>query len=464
MAAWLLICASLPSLAAEPIEITASLDLTNGCARPGAYVPVRLKATNPADRAAAEVRVDPGGPVDTVAPWPLGPGAGGETVVPVFYAGGELRLALEFRDAAGRTVTEARLAPLAPRVLGQDTALVSIGPGDPEPDPSWQEGLLRALGAESLVFVRQPPEAFALSRRCGLLDARVQYDPSGKKPTAVLLRRPRQEAPELVQPEVYRLFGSRLWSAAQRLRLWLWLAVFALAAGAAALALWRRALVGAAVLIALGAAAGVALWSFGGLRAAATIEARVFHVEPGRPEVGLEHLACLESRGGAAARFVAEQTDGRPLPVPVLAASEDLFRPLFTLHAGTDERVQARAGRALVRTLGLTAPPAGLPLEKGRAPSIAVVARRADYVAGLVVNGNRASDASGHTQTLDAWAAKWRASADADLAYAGRSLAWWDRHRRGGQESAVLVWWRDAPAGPSDDGLRLPALAVYPAR
>jgi hypothetical protein len=79
------------------------------------------------------------------------------------------------------------------------------------------------------------------------------------------------------------------------------------------------------------------------------------------------------------------------------------------------------------------------------------------------VRGDQATDASGRTQTIDAWAVEWKSSDDADLAYAGRSLAWWDKTRREGDKPVLLVWVADPNSGWGDAERprRLPALFVY---
>ena len=100
------------------------------------------------------------------------------------------------------------------------------------------------------------------------------------------------------------------------------------------------------------------------------------------------------------------------------------------------------------------------PLEKPPAN----LANRADVVAALVVRGSQATAADGRSQPIDAWAVQWKTGGDADLAWAGRSLAWWDRHRRSGDGPFLVAWIRD-PAPPPPPGIdvyeRLPAMVVY---
>ena len=83
----------------------------------------------------------------------------------------------------------------------------------------------------------------------------------------------------------------------------------------------------------------------------------------------------------------------------------------------------------------------------------------------LLVEGDRATDAAGKTQPVDAWAVEWQGSKDPDVAYAGRSLAWWKKDRQEGDGPWILAWWHDPlPADQQGKGHeRLPALVVYSA-
>jgi hypothetical protein len=87
---------------------------------------------------------------------------------------------------------------------------------------------------------------------------------------------------------------------------------------------------------------------------------------------------------------------------------------------------------------------------------------RSDLVAALLVEGDRGKDAAGKTQSLDAWAVEWQASKDPDVAFAGRSLAWWKKARQEGEGSWILSWWHDPlpAAEASENHERLPALVV----
>jgi len=389
-------------LYAQSVDVTASLAVTHGYAHPGSYVPVKLKATNNSRDTVTELRLSSGSPVDVVAPWQLPPGESGEKTVPAFYLGGELRLAMEFRNAASKVIAQAAPDSLSPRVAPQ--------------------------GAEPA----------------------LTPFPAG--------------ADEVVQPDAYRLLSLRPWPAEERLHLWLWLAVFTLAALVVGVVLpRRRAIAAAAALVALAAAATALIWTFGELREARIEEARVFYVGGGRPQAALEHFAVLASRGGEVARFALGKGGQLPLPLPLLASSEELFQPLATLHLGDEAWVETRRPQAIFHILDRAQPPLDLKIEKGAQPDLAAIAKRADVVAALYVDGDRAADAAGKSQALGAWSVEWKSSADPDLAYAGRSLAWWDRARREGNGPALLVWCRDPlPPGekPSENRTRLPAVAI----
>jgi len=391
-------------LYAQSVEVTASLAVTDGYARPGSYVPVTLKATNNGHETVTELRLSSGSPVDIVTPWKLAPGESGEKTVPAFYVGGELRLALEFRSAASKVIAQAEPAALSPRAAPQGAA----------PD--------------------------------------LKPFPAG--------------ADERVQPDAYRLLSMQPWSAQERSDLWGWLAIFSLAAlVVGVMLLRRRVIVPAVALILLAVAATAFLSFFGELREARVEEARVFYVGGGRPQAAMEHFAVLASRGGATAKLALGKGGQPPLPLPILASSEDLFQPLATLHLGDEAWIESRGRQAIFHILDRAQPPVALgDIEKGAQPDLAAIAKRADVVAALYVDGDRASAAAGKSQALDAWAVEWKSAADADLAYAGRSLAWWDRARREGDGAALLVWCRDPlPPGEaqSENRTRLPAMAVY---
>ena len=387
---------------AQTVDVTAALEITDGYVRPGAYVPLTLRARNMTDKALASVRLSSGGPVDVVAPWQLAPGESGEKTVPAFYVSGELPLTLEFRNAASLVIAQDTLAALSPRVLPQDAT------PDLKPFPAGTD--------------------------------------------------------EMVQPDAYGLLSMQPWSAEERSDLWGRLALFTLAAlVVGVMLLQRRAIVPAVAFIVLAVAATAFFSFFGELREARVQEARVFYVVGGRPQAALEHFAVLSQRGGVVARFALGKGGQPLLPLPILASSEDLFQPMATLHLGDEAWVETRSRQAIFHILDRAQPPLDLKIEKGSRPDLAAIAKRADVVATLYVDGDRATDAAGKSQALDAWAVEWKAAADPRLAYAGRSLAWWDRARREGDGPALLVWWRDPlppGAASSENRTRLPAMAI----
>jgi hypothetical protein len=385
------------------VDVTASLTVTDGYARAGAYVPVTLKATNNSREPVTELRLSSGSPVDVVTSWQLAPGESGEKTVQAFYVSGELPLTLEFRNAASRVIAQNTLAALSPRVLPQGDA--------PALNPF----------------------------------------PAGTD--------------DMVQPDAYQLLSTQPWSAEERSGLWGRLALYTLATlVVGVMLLQRRAIVPAVVLIVLAIAAAASFSFFGGLREARVQEARVFYLGGGRPQAALEHFVVLSQRGGAVARFALGKGGQPLLPLPILASSEELFQPMATLHLGDEAWIETRGRQAIFHILDRAQPPLDLKIEKGAQPDLAAIAKRADVVAALYVDGDRAADAAGKSQALDSWAVEWKAAADPDLAYAGRSLAWWDRARREGDGPALLVWWRDPlPPGetPSENRTRLPAMAIY---
>ncbi|MBE3100467.1 MAG: hypothetical protein IMZ44_25385 [Planctomycetes bacterium] len=482
------------------MEVTASLDLTDGYARPGAYVPVRLKAANRTHATFAELRLSSGGPVDVVTPWRLAPGEAGEKIVPVFFAGADLALSLEFISAGGRPAARIDVVPPAVRPLLPGDALVAAAPGMPEPDETLRKSLCESLGVDSLHVLRLPQEAVAAAAQCGLLDAIVSEaaEDVAVAGWAALVRRTPGAAPpgaflapreytggvmaaafppgvqELVQPEAYRLFGPDVRPARDRQRLWLWLGVFALALLAAGVLLPRgRPVLAATCLVAQATAAVAVIWFWGDVRHAAIHEARIMYARPLQTWAAVEHLVLLESRGGAVARFEeprpvlgmrlqARRGSGGlgfgtgtvpPLPLPTLAGSEQVFQPLGTLRYGDAAAFETVRPLVLVRTLMMMdEPPCGGVAEQVTPAEMQRLAAGGDVVQSLYVEGDRATDPAGQTRTIEEWSVQWQASADPRLAFAGRSLAWWDRARRLGTGPAILIWRH----GPS-----LPSLVIY---
>jgi len=131
-----------PALA-QGVDVTASLDITDGLARVGAYVPVTFTVTNRTDKEIAEIFVTTGGPVAVRSEWRVAAGERGEKVLPIFYTSADLAIALEFHDADGKTVGRANITPPEVRPLPEDKALVAIQKGLPNtidavvPQPLW---------------------------------------------------------------------------------------------------------------------------------------------------------------------------------------------------------------------------------------------------------------------------------------------------------------------------------------
>jgi len=394
---WAVVLVGTSCAAAQSVEVTASLEAPAGADRPGTYAAVRIRATNRTGETLTAVRVETGGPVEVTAPWRLAPNETAEKVLPVFYAGGDLVVAVTFTTMRGKDVTPEKSPPVSIRPL-----------------PS-------TLAADT--------------------DA-------------------------LMQPEAYRLFTSEGWSAKRLEHLWLWLGVFALAAGVAGTV--RRPMPAAAVLVGLGAAASTLVWFFGDVRGTAVREARIFYVSLPDGQTRAERFVFLESRGGATARFRWPPGE-TARPIPVLADSDDLFRPQFTLVCDGGEEVAVRKPQVLVRWLETTALPFIGPATVGRSAKtvtdemLKALAGRADLVAALRIEGDRATDPSGRAQPIEAWAVEWKNSADPDVAYAGRSLGWWSRARREGDGAVILAWRHDAPAESAETAApaRWPAMVVY---
>jgi len=469
---------------AGTVEVSAALDLTDGYARVGNYVPVRLRVANRTGERITDLRLSAGGPLEVAAPMELGPGDVGETVLPVLFVGSVPAPAVDF-FAAGRHVARATVEPLAVRRLADEDVLVAVPAGTAAPEGPDRDALARALGARAVHCVSLEADAIALARRFGALDARIAASSADAEAGGLVaargpdgawtLSRPRfppgVESP--AQPEAYRLLASEPWPAAERARLWLWLGLVCL--GVPAVGLWvsrRRAVLAAVAMLVLAGAAVALIASFGDLRRTRTIHARVLYAAADRPEVAVEHLVLLESRGGAAGRFDWGAAPRASLPVPVLPSAADLFRPIGTLRLagggtgpGTFEAARQDGGRVLLRILSEVLPAdVTLPGGKGWQSPEDLAATDA-AVQSLRVEAGAARDAHGESRPLAGWAAAWRDAADPDLAYSGRSLAWWAAQRREGEGPVRLVWFRESlrPAGRGEQAALVPTLLVYAA-
>jgi hypothetical protein len=183
-----------------------------------------------------------------------------------------------------------------------------------------------------------------------------------------------------------------------------------------------------------------------------TTEARIFCGDGGGPSLALERLVLLESRGGASARFEWDSS-ADPLPVPVLESSSDVFTLMGTLnlqHRRTRLGVfEARRSQVILQVLThqpLGVPDGSVPPTCREIPSLAATDRAAQA---LRVEGDGGTSPQGEAQPLEAWSAQWRGSPRPEVAYAGRSLAWWKAERREGEEAVYLLWYRERPGGAS---------------
>jgi hypothetical protein len=536
----IVLASTCPPAFAQSIDVTATLDITNGLARPGAYVPVRLKVTNGTDAWLTEVRVRNNGPVEVRLPWLIGPGKTDEGHVPVFYNGGDLELDVGF--AAHGSAGTIRAAVASPKVQAIDpgTALAAIDPSTPEPDETLQQKICKLLGAKSLQLVHIPEDTGCGGWQDGLIDAAVT-DFSGWPPPGFLLidvrppglsidQRPFPSGVrESVQPDAYRLLGQEVWPGAERQRLWLGLGMFSLAVLTVGCLMSRRRLhLAVGSFIVLAAVATCLIWCFGNVCLARTREARVSYFDVQFVDQLCEHFVLMESRGGKTVQYTCAELDrfpasisdvlspgGRPppqtgpavilgyaLPIPVLASSQDLFRSQCTLAPDRDVQgshtsvwrwldvppfawvrslfldklagnlsggpptavIESNEPQLLLHNLTKSSWPFGFgPARWDMTELPRQLTERSDLVAALLVEGDRGKDAAGKTQSLDAWAVEWQASADPDVAFAGRSLAWWRKDRQEGEGPWILSWWHDPlPAGEaSKNHERLPALVVY---
>ncbi|HUW99495.1 MAG TPA: hypothetical protein VMY35_00820 [Phycisphaerae bacterium] len=466
--------------AAPPFDLAADLVLTHGWARQGAYVPVRLRVTNRTDRTFDRVLVDSGGAVRVAAPWRIAPGETAEKTLPVYFAGGDLLLEITFATAKGTVGPVRAVADVRP--LDRETRLFAFVADPAMPARVSENRILIPLDAGDLATVA----------RCGVLDG-VLYEGSAPPPVAsprpltvlrlgddgeeIIVRRAFPPgAGEPVQPAVHDCFASNLWPALDRRRLWLGLGLAALAVLALGLLVpARRTVLAAGTMVALAAAATAAILLFGGIRESRILEARVVYADPWAGVAAVERFVRLESRGASAARLSLRLEDG--LPLPVLASSGDLFRPALGLDLGDPPHVESRTSGAVVGFLERA--PGGLAAEIGEGPDVVAslvvdgtTARAPDDPSTMPFDGLRApSEVEGLGVALSkskgeeasrpvlAWAAEWRASADANLAHAGRTLGWWAAERQTGAGPFLVVWRREPP---SPEGVeRLPTMLVF---
>jgi len=459
---------------AQGADVTATLDLTQGWARAGAYVPVRLRVTNRTDSVFEEVRAASGGPIATVAPFRVAPAATEEKTVPIFFTGGDLSLTLEFL-VDGACLARTAVGPIPVRAIPDDAALVAVEAGLPEPGDAVRRAVREVCDAQTVEFLSLAADDLAQVARCGALDAAVidrLPRPSGR-PAIISWDGRGEPAPAapafpagslvIVQPEAYRLFAEEVWPKAERGRLWLGLGVMTLAVLALGLTMARRqAWLAAGMLVALAGVAAVLITVFGEVVRTRVVEARVFYVGQGGaggPSVAVERFTHLASRG-AAAPVILDREDRDALPLPLLRSEGDLFRLQGDLRLS---RPIVFMGKTSLTMLHVLERAERVPFEAAadfEKADLAAVAGRADVVRALGVVRMEGTDASGATKPLAAWAAEWQASEDSATAYAGRSLAWWADRRQEGDRTWILAWVHDEPA--ADPVRRLPALVVWP--
>ncbi len=470
---------------AQGVDVTASLDITDGWARVGAYVPVTFKVTNRTDTEIAEVFVTTGGPVDVRSDLRLATGETAEKVLPVFYVGGDLPLWVEFLTESGATVARTEVTARETRALPGNMALVAVSQDGPDLEDAMKTQGKSVTGKRVLHILRLPFDRLETAAQCGVLhagagplntsltDGTPMITPSrsgvigvGVPPFPLGVR-------SAIQPGVYRLLGAAEWPASERLRLWTWLGLFALAVVVAAVLVpARRAVAGALVLVVLaGAAAGLIYWL--GLPSGSRVcNTRIFYRRlQGSPQQALEEITLLQSRGGASAR--CPTIDVATLPLPIFASSDDLVRPSAVMDYGYDYgyHVETRGPPLVVHVLSLgmahicESVPFDFLFPHPDRNQLAHAAEDPTAVKALLIEGSRATDADGRSQTINAWAVEWQGSDDPDVAYAGRSLKWWDSDRREGDGPFLLAWFHDPVSDHSlwkgAQVVRLPALVVY---
>ena len=458
----------------QGVDVAASLDITDGWARVGAYVPVTLKVTNRTDKEIAEVFVTTGGPVDTRVVFHLAPGEAREGNPPVFYVGGQIRMHCRFFDSDGKVIAFTRSPVLEVKPLAEEAALLWIRENVPEPDEAERQALKQRLGAQQL-HVRQLRNE--LDRRMdlqvyGLVDAVCVSSPDSQEDSLVVpVLPPVPGARTMVQPGAYALFASD--SLRADAYLWLLLGLFTgavLVLGVFMGHRWRVLRV--LGFLALAGAGTTAIWLGGGIREARLHEWRLLLRRPSDQAVYAEHFLMLESRGDAPAGFYWDGGAGETFPLPLVALSNEAFSPFGIIYGDhtrenphPDALFRARRPRCLLHAFSRSDERRTDYALEGPLPrQLAALSLRPDVAATLLVEGPRVTDASGRSQVLDAWAVEWQENTNPEVAWAGRSLKWWDRHRRDGDGPFLLAWLRDpAPTEPPpgvDVHERLPTLVV----
>jgi len=466
----LLLLASVPALA-QSVEVSASLDLTDGYAREGTYLPVRLRVANHTQEQITSIHLVSGGPVDVRSPLELAPAASEDIVLPVLFLGGTPTLALEFMSGK-KIIARAAAGPLAVRKLSEDEALVAVAKGEPTLDDAGLKRLAELLGVKTVHPVELAPEMVSLVQRFGAVDAQVggAVEVVGGRGVVVTrdakggfsLTGPRfpmgTETP--VQPETFRLLATEVWPAAERLKLWLWLGLVALAVPAVGLLISRqRAVVATLLVLVVAGGATELIGVLGELSRERRTSACVHYARPGDARCASEGFALLESRGGATSHLSIDGDVGA-LPVPVLGSSADVFRPVGTLQLGRPGKFESRRNQVLLHTLRTEpAPKEGLPPLS--AAAFMGMSQQWDRVA-LCVKGDVATDATGETRLLGGWVAAWKDSPDPFFAYAGRSLGWWAGQRQEGEGESVLVWGAAPVVNDASERTQwMPTLTVY---
>lgn len=454
----------------------ASVDTGQSVGRQGVYMPASLLITNDTNRWFSRTRISCGGPVDVVSSFFMGAGHTERLVFPLFYVGGPLPVTVQCEEGDSRTFERAmtqeipvRPAPAKGAVVGR---MAAWGVTDLE------SRLRDTLGGREICRAVSPllPGGLKMAGRCSLLDAVVtdgksappgrarviRYRPSGDLQVVSASFPPGVLTP--VQPETCRLFAEASESKAEPATLWLGLALFSLVVLMVVVLLPRRRALLAGAMALLAAAASVLIVLLGGSAGPSVREARLYYAERGKPLAALEHFVYLASHDGAAARFPLPKPQETPFPLPVLASSDDLYKVQGILCLGEAPAFESHAARLLLHVLDTQPVPFESETAEPNPAGLRAWSKRPDVVEALLVEAGGATEPEGRTQPLDAWAVEWKTSEDPDLAWCGRSLAWWDDHRRTGDGPFLVAWFRD-PAPEPPEGVdayeRLPAMVVY---